>query len=52
MLEEKMEQTMLGDALLANIELNSLKLDDAITEVKQRNFGVRRRRRKNNSEAT
>ncbi len=34
MLEEKMEWVMLAETLLANIELNSLKLDDAITKVK------------------
>ncbi len=36
MFEEKMERIMLGDALLANFELNSLRLDDAITKVKQK----------------
>jgi len=35
MLEEKMEQVVLGGALLADIELDSLRLDDAIIEVKQ-----------------
>ncbi len=35
MLEEKMEQVVLGGALLADIELDSLRLDDAIVEVKQ-----------------
>jgi hypothetical protein len=35
LLEEKMEQVVLGGALLADIELDSLRLDDAIIEVKQ-----------------
>ncbi len=35
MLEEKMEQAVLGDALLVDTELDSLRLDDAIIEVKQ-----------------
>jgi hypothetical protein len=33
---------MLGDALLANTELNSLRLDDAIAKVKQKKIGVRK----------
>ncbi len=35
MLEEKMEWVVLREALLANIELDSLRLNDAIIEVKQ-----------------
>ncbi len=35
MLEAKMEQVVLGGALLADIELDSLRQDDAIVEVKQ-----------------
>ncbi len=35
MLEEKMERTVLGVALLANIELDSLRLNGAIVRVKQ-----------------
>jgi hypothetical protein len=38
MLEEKMEQVVLGGALLADVELDSLRLDDAIVEVKQKNL--------------
>jgi hypothetical protein len=34
MLEEKMEWVVLGEALLANIELDSLRVDDAIAQVK------------------
>jgi hypothetical protein len=34
MLEEKMEWVVLGETLLANIELDSLRLNDAITQVK------------------
>jgi hypothetical protein len=34
MLEKKMEQAMLGDALLVDTELDSLRLDDAIAKVK------------------
>jgi hypothetical protein len=37
-LEEKMEQIVLGEALLANIELDSLKLNDAIVEVKPKKW--------------
>jgi hypothetical protein len=38
MLEEKMERIVLGEALLVNIELDSLKLDDAIAEVNKKNW--------------
>jgi hypothetical protein len=34
MLEKKMEQAMLGDALLVDTELDSLRLNDAIAKVK------------------
>ncbi len=36
-----MERIVLGEALLANIELDSSKLDDAIVEVNQKKLVLR-----------